>query len=153
MLAGKCGDFAGFESNSAPRIVLAGDPLETVELHAGHAAAAENSARFRQVIEDDFAARDVLEDGIRVHEVEGLILESLQIRPAGRMRVGVCDAGEIPLSESNHPLGYVHTMNFTEVRAQGQHQPAGSATDLEGTAFALSGRGRDPAEFLFQTAD
>ncbi len=94
----------------------------------------------RKVSEHHVAAGDVLEDGVRIDEIETAVGKELETgaRAVVRMRVGrVAQAfGRQP----DHFIGNVHAVDLAEMAAHGAHQTARPATDFERRVAARQAR-------------
>ena len=88
-------------------------------------------ARFAQILEDHVAARDVLEDGVGVNEIEFAVGEEREVRTGGAVRVGVGRMAQQFAGAEDHPVGNVDAVNFAEGGGQRAHEAAGAAADLE----------------------
>ena len=150
--AGERGYIGGSEGDAVPGVVPADSIGEAVELHARDAAAGEDAASLLKVADDDFAIGDVLEDGERIDEIEGLGGKLRKVGAIGGVHVRVGNPGEIKQGEADHFRGYVDAVNFGEVTAHRDDEASGTAADLQRPAPAAR-VGRKVGEVAFEKTD
>ncbi len=83
-----------------------------VELAAKHAAWLEHAADFVHICEDYVAAGDVLEHGIGINKVEGLVGELRQAGAIGGVRVGMRDIAQTLARQPDHFVRHIHAVNL-----------------------------------------
>ena len=112
---------SGADADAAPGVVLLGVRRQPVQLASQNPARLENPPRLPQVIEDHFPARDVLEDGVRVDEIELPVGEQREVRPGAVMRVRVRRAAQPLARQADHFVRNIDPVNLAEVAAQRPH--------------------------------
>src|SRR4029077_12737358 len=104
---------------------------QTIELQARQASDLQNTADFTQILVHDFAARDVLEDCVRINKFERLVFELGNAGSVGGVRIGVGNVSQFFAGARDHFIGDIHAVNLREVAAHGAHEPSWSTTDFE----------------------
>ena len=110
---------------------------QAVDLQPRDAAGFQDANGFAEIREDDFRARNVLEDGVGVDEVEvvgrGMSQRSLPLVWCG-WACGMSRSFSARLGD--HVVRNIDAVDLAEVTAHGAQETAGSAADFEGAARA-----------------
>jgi len=140
------------EKRAGPGIVGVSAARQPIELQPRQTAGLQHPANLAQILEHHVAAGDVLEHGVGIDEVEGIVRELRQTRAVADVGLGIRDIAQFLASQTDHLVGDVHAVNLDEVAAHGAHQPARPAADLQSLPAVPFGDG-NPPQLGFQAVD
>src|SRR6185437_12473762 len=127
-------DFIGRDAGAFPCGVSAGGFGQAIDVKVGKAAGLEDANGFAQIGEDDISARDVLENGVGVDEIEVIVGKKREVRAGGGVEVSRGEVRESSPRLGDHFGRDIDAMDFAEVAAHRADEATGAATDFEGAA-------------------